>query len=130
MVTIEITGDALEIQVQGSHKLWALKSSLRVPLADVRDVRHDPERARRVVPGLRLPGTHIPFVYTAGTYYQSDFRPDFWTVRDADRAIVIQCAEKAAYDEIIVEVEDPAATVARIRSALAAHGARRAASTS
>jgi hypothetical protein len=118
MVTISLDGDALDIQVRGMHKLWALKSSLRVPLADVRDVRHDPERARRVMPGLRVPGTHIPYVYTAGTFYQADFRPDFWTVRDADRAIVIQCREGAAYDEIIVEVEDPAATVEMIRGAI------------
>jgi hypothetical protein len=118
MVTIRIDGEALDIQVQGVHKLWALKSSLRVPLSYVRDVRHDPERARRFMPGLRLPGTHIPYVYTAGTYYQADFRPDFWTVRDADRAIVIQCREGAAYDEIIVEVEDPAGTVEMIHRAI------------
>lgn len=118
MVTIAIDGADLEIQVQGMHKLWALKSSLRVPLSDVRDVRHDPERARRILPGLRFPGTHIPAVYTAGTYYQADFRPDFWTVRNPDNAIVIQCREGAAYDEIIVEVEDPEETVRRIRSAI------------
>jgi hypothetical protein len=71
--TVSLDGDALDIQVRGMHKLWALKSSLRVPLANVRDVRHDPERARRVMPGLRVPGTHIPYVYTAGTSYQADF---------------------------------------------------------
>jgi hypothetical protein len=119
MVRIEVDGSALDIQVQGIHKLWALKSSLRVPLSDIRDVRLDPERARRLMPGLRIPGTHIPSVYTAGTYYQADFRPDFWTVRDPDRAIVIQCREDAAYDEIIVEVEDPDRTVEVIRTAIA-----------
>jgi hypothetical protein len=118
MVTITIDATTLEIEVQGIHKLWALKSSLRVPLSDVRSVRHDPERARRIMPGLRLPGTHIPAVYTAGTYYQADFRPDFWTVRDPNRAIVIQCRDDAAYDEIIVEVEDPERTVDVIREAI------------
>lgn len=118
MVRIDIAGEALEIQVQGVHKLWALKSSLQVPLSDVREVRHDPERARRALPGLRMPGTHVPYLYTAGTYYQADFRPDFWTVRDPDRAIVIQCREGAAYDEIIVEVEDPEAAVTMIRGVL------------
>lgn len=118
MVTIVIDGETLDIQVQGMHKLWALKSSLRIPLADVRDVRHDPERAKRMFPGARVPGTHIPYVYTAGTFYQADFRPDFWSVRNADRAIVIQCAVDAAYDEIIVEVEDPVETVHRISAAL------------
>jgi hypothetical protein len=118
MVEITIVGDALQIDVQGVHKLWALRSSLTVPLVDVREVRHDPDRARTVMPGFKLPGTHVPWLYTAGTYYQADFRPDFWTVRNPDRAIVIQCGTDAAFDEIIVEVEDPEATVARIRGAL------------
>lgn len=118
MVTITVDGDALDIEVVGQHKLWALKSSLRVPLSDIRDVRHDPERATRFMPGIKLPGTHIPYVYTAGTYYQADFRPDFWSVRNPEQAVVLQCAADAAYDEIIVEVEDAEETVARIRAAL------------
>lgn len=118
MVTIAVDGDVLDIQMVGRHKLWAMKSSLRVPLQDVREVRHDPERARRFIPGVKLPGTHIPYVYTAGTFYQFDFRPDFWSVRNPDQAIVIQCGTEADYDEIIVEVDDPAATVERIRAAL------------
>jgi hypothetical protein len=118
MVTITVDGDALDIQVQGIHKLWAMKSSLRIPLADIRSVRQDAERARTMFPGARIPGTHIPYVYTAGTYYQADFRPDFWTVRNRENAIVIQFSLEAAYDEIIVEVEDPAATVALINAAL------------
>ncbi len=120
MVDISVTDDALEIDVRGMHKLWALKSTLRIPLDDVVDIRHDPERASRSFPGLRFPGTHLPAFYTAGTYYQADFRPDFWTVRRPDQAVVVQCREGAAYDEIIVEVEDPGATVARVRAALAA----------
>ncbi len=118
MVDIHIADNALEIEVQGIHKLWSLRSTLRVPLSHIRDVRHDPERATKVFPGLRMPGTHIPYVYTAGTYYQGDFRPDFWTVRNADRAIVIQCTSAGAFDEIIVEVADPAQTVADIRRAM------------
>jgi hypothetical protein len=57
-------------------------------------------------------------VYTAGTFYQADFRPDFRSVRDPANALVIRCSDQAAYDEIIVEVEDPDATLERIRAAL------------
>lgn len=123
MVDITVLDDALEIEVRGIHKLWALRSTLHIPLTDVDDIRHDPERAAQAFPGLRLPGTHIPAVYTAGTYYQGDFRPDFWTVRRAERAVVIQCRPGAAYDEIVVEVDDPGATVARVRAAIAARRA-------
>lgn len=118
MVTIKVDGDALDIQVEGSHRFWAMRSSLRVPLTDVRDVRRDPERAKRFFPGFKVPGTHIPFVFTAGTYYQTDFRPDFWDVRNADQAIVIRCSHDGEWDEIIVEVEDPDGTVALIRNAI------------
>lgn len=118
MVEIEIADDTLQVQVQGIHKLWAMKSTLSVPLGDVLSVSHDPERASQAFPGLRVPGTHIPTVYTAGTYYQGDFRPDFWSVRRPENAIVIQCRNEAAYDEIIVEVQDPAEAVTRIREAL------------
>ena len=71
----------------------------------------------RLLADKTLPGTQIPFVYTAGTYYQADFRPDFWSVRKAENALVIQCRDEAAYDEIIVEVEDPEATLAFIQGA-------------
>jgi len=118
MVEISVVDGHVLVEVQGMHRLWALKSTLRVPLTDIVSVTHDPERATRAFPGLRVPGTHIPTVYTAGTYYQSDFRPDFWTVRHPEQAIVIQCTEDAAYDEIIVEVEDPAGAVARLETAL------------
>ena len=67
MVRIEIDGGALDIQVQGVHKLWALKSSLHVPLADVRDVRHDPDRARKALPGLRDAGCGMRDANATGT---------------------------------------------------------------
>jgi hypothetical protein len=67
MVEIHVSSDVLDIQVQGAHKFWALKSSLQVPLSDVQSVRHDPERASSAWPGLRVPGTHIPFVRSVVT---------------------------------------------------------------
>ncbi len=118
MVEISVVDGHVLVEVQGMHRLWALRSTLRVPLSDIVSIKHDPERATRAFPGLKVPGTHIPTVYTAGTYYQSDFRPDFWTVRHPEQAIVIQCAKDAAYDEIIVEVQNPASTVALVEAAL------------
>lgn len=118
MVTLEIEGDHLRITMQGHHKLWAMKSTLSLPLRDIRDVRVDPERAKRWWKGVRFPGTEVPGLYAAGTFYESDMRPDFWSVRKPEQAIVIQCATDADYDEIIVEVEDPSAEIARLRNAI------------
>lgn len=124
MVKLSIAARTLHVEMQGHHRFWALRSKLSVPLADIREVRHDPARARRFWKGLKAPGTDIPGVYTAGTFYQGDWRPDFWSVRRPENAIVIRCARESAWDEIIVEVEDPAKEVERLRKALATKGGR------
>ena len=46
-------------------------------------------------------------------------RDSFWTVHDPEKAIVIQCKDTAAYDEIIVEVEHPDHDITLITRALA-----------
>jgi len=68
--------------------------------------------------GLRLPGTSIPGVLTAGTFYQHDGAV-FYDVHDPDRTIVIEL-DHEHYRRLVVEVADPAATVSLLEDAL--HG--------
>jgi len=117
MVEIDIRGGTLHLEVKGMDKLWALKSSLDVPLAHVRGVRRDPEIARGWYKGLRAPGMHIPGVIAAGTFYR-DGKRVFWDVHRAENTLVIELADER-YDALIVEVADPDATAARIREASA-----------
>jgi hypothetical protein len=60
MVRVSIEADRVRFEVEGWDKLWALKSSLEIPLAHIRSVGIDPEPARGWWHGLRLPGTEIP----------------------------------------------------------------------
>lgn len=99
-------------------KLWALKSRLQIPLVNVRGARVDPTVARGWWKGLRAPGTHIPGVIVAGTFYQ-DGKRIFWDVHDAENTVVIELADER-YDQLIVEVADPAGAVARIWEAIVA----------
>ena len=115
MVDFSVDGGILEIRVRGVHKLWALKSRIRLPLAGVRDVRHDPDVARTLWKGWRLPGTHVPGLITAGTFYRGGER-EFWDVRRPRRVVVVEL-EAAAYDRLIVETNDPAAAVRMIDAA-------------
>ena len=117
MVELEIEGGTLHLEVKGMDKLWALKSSLAIPLRHVRGARRDPGVARGWYKGLRAPGTHIPGVIVAGTFYQ-DGKRIFWDVHRAEKTIVIDLADER-YDQLIVEVADPDAAVARIGEALA-----------
>lgn len=115
MVVISVQGSTVIFEVQGLDKLWALKSRLEIPVERIRGVRADPEIARGWWKGLRLPGTHIPGVITAGSFYQSG-RWVFWDVHDAARAIVVEL-EDDRYDALVVEVADPAAAVAQVEAA-------------
>jgi small ligand-binding sensory domain FIST len=68
--------------------------------------------------GLRLPGTSLPGVITAGSFYNGEWL--FFDVHDAERAIKIDL-DHEHYAALIVEVADPDSTLRDIREAMA-HG--------
>ena len=116
MVSVSIENSTAVFAVRGLHKLWAFKSRLEVPLAHVFDVRAaDPNVVRAWWKGLRLPGTHVPGLLTAGTFYKNGKRT-FWDVGNPERAIVVELTGEN-YHELIIEVDSPAAEVARFQAA-------------
>jgi len=118
MVALTIEDGVATFEVEGVDKLWALRSRLQIPLAHIRGARIDTEIAHGWWHGLRAPGTSIPGVLTAGTFYQHGKRV-FWDVHDPARVVVVELADER-YDELVIEVEDPAITVATIASAIGA----------
>ncbi len=116
MVSVSIQGSTAIFAVMGLHRLWAFKTRLEIPLAHVTDVRAaDPNALREWWKGIRFPGTHVPGIICAGTFYK-DGRRTFWDVGDPARAIVVDL-EGEPYQRLIVEVENPAAEVARFQAA-------------
>ena len=118
MVEVTIEGDRVRFDVDGWDKLWALKSRLEIPLAHIRSVRIDPEPARGWWHGFRMPGTQIPGVLTAGTFYQHDGAVCY-DVHDPEHTIVIEL-DHEHYRRLVVEVADPAAAVRLLEDAM--HG--------
>jgi hypothetical protein len=116
MVQVTIEGGRIHFEIESWDKLWALKSHLDIPLSHVRSARVDPEPARGWWHGIRFPGTQIPGVLTAGTFYQSDGAV-FYDVHDPERTIVLELDHKH-YKRLVVEVADPVATAALINSAI------------
>lgn len=114
MVEVTIRDGVAVFEVEGADKLWALKSRLEIPLAHIREVRLDPEAARGWWHGLKLPGTNLPGVITAGTFYQHGKRV-FWDVHNPERVLVVALKDER-YDELIVEVADPAAALGLLQS--------------
>jgi hypothetical protein len=115
MTKIEIVGAELLVHMVGMDRMWALKSELRIPLAHVAGVERDAEEAAAWYHGFRAPGTNIPGVIVAGTFYSHAGRV-FWDVHHADNAIAIRLHDET-FSKLVIEVEDPDAAIALIEQA-------------
>ena len=117
MVSVSIHGDRVHFDVEGWDRLWALKSRLEIPLAHIRSARVDPESARGWWHGVRFPGTQVPGVLTAGTFYQSGGAV-FYDVHDPERTIVVELDDER-YQRLVIEVERPTEIVDMLLAAIA-----------
>lgn len=115
MVDLSIAEGKLTLHVRGMDKLWAFKGRLEIPLAHIASARADPEIARGWYHGIRMPGTNVPGVITAGTFHQ-DGKRVFWDMHHPEKTIVLELHDET-YNELVVEVEDPQAAVELINRA-------------
>jgi hypothetical protein len=116
MVTVSIVGDNAHFEVEGMDKLWAFKSTIDIPLAHIRSVRVDPDAARGWWHGWRMPGTQVPGIILAGTYYHSEGAV-FYDVHDTDNTVVVELHDEK-YQRIVIEVESPAQTAMMLQAAI------------
>lgn len=115
MIEPEILDGNLILRVEGMDKVWALKSELTIPLAHVKGARVDTEIVKGWWHGLKMPGSNIPGVLTAGTFYQANKRV-FWDIHHPESAVVI-LLDHESYDELVIQVEDPKGFVDHIHAA-------------
>ena len=121
MVDISIVGDELHMEVKGWDKLWAFKGKLELPLKHIRNVYYDPRATAGWWHGIKLAGTNVPGILTAGTFYERNGEKVFWDVHDPQQTIVIELHDER-YSELIVEVENPQAALEQIRGAIGPTG--------
>ncbi|HEX6711284.1 MAG TPA: hypothetical protein VF068_13220 [Rubrobacter sp.] len=116
MAEVELTQDALIVHIRGMDQLWTLKSSLEIPISHVIGAEADPEVTLGWWKGIRTPGTYVPGAIAAGTFHQEGEKV-FWDVHNPEKTVVIRLRDEK-YSRLVVEVEDPSATVATIQEAL------------
>ncbi len=116
MVEIERDNDTLIFEVQGFHKLLAFKSRVRVPVRNIRKVKVDPEARKGFWKGLKLPGTYIPGLITAGSFRKKR-KWTFWDTTRGPDTIVVDI-EDCPYDRIVVDVADAGKAVGKIKEAM------------
>ena len=112
MTEAGITNDMLVIEVKGWDKLWSMTSRLEIPLENVIDVRPADDDAG----GVRMLGTHVPGVVTAGMFLQEGSWV-FWDVHNPAKAIAVDLRDER-YSKLIIEVADPAETISALKNAL------------
>jgi len=112
MVEVKKEGETFIFEVLGTHKLWSLKSRLDIPAEDILDAYQNPEELKGWK-GWRIPGTHIPGLITAGTFHL-DGKMVFWDVMDKSKSIIVKLKDQQ-YEKLVIEVEDPAASIALLK---------------
>ena len=117
MVEIIVADDRIRFEVEGIDQMWALRSSLEFPLSHIQGVSIDPEAASGWWHGVKLWGSNIPGILTAGTFYQNG-RVVFYDVHDPRRTLVIEL-DHEHYDRMVVEVADPEKERDKIEKAIA-----------
>jgi hypothetical protein len=116
VVEISLGSDQLLIRILGWSRWWCLKSRLEIPLTHIRSVRSDGDLPKGF--WIRLPGTYIPGLIKAGIYTNGGGRWSFWDIRRARNRIIVFELFGWKYDLVVVEVENPAATIAMVQGAL------------
>ena len=108
MITISKNDNHYIFKVNGMHKLWAFKSQLTIPFDNVINAHQDVESIKGWH-GWRAPGTSIPSIITAGTFYK-DGNKIFWDVSNIDNCIIVDLKDED-YKQLIIEVEIPAEAI-------------------
>jgi len=118
MVDIDITAQEVVLRLRGLHKLWAFKREVRVQRAQLKRVEAGvtPEAWSMLCRSIRMPGTSIPSLITAGSY-RSMGKWAFWDVTGVGQHAVTISTEGHRYAYLVVDVVDRVASLEALESA-------------
>lgn len=122
MITATVSDRRLRVQLTGSDALWAFKRRIDVPVEAVLDVRVAEDLSpwlgmRDNELGLRVPGTAVPWLIVAGSYWRRGVWR-FCSVRRGDRTLVVDLEPGDwRYRRLVLGMEDPEAARRQIESA-------------
>ena len=109
--------DSLDITLEGLEKVWALKGSLNVPLEHI--VHADARQPESSLLDLRIPGTHLPGIIRAGSYYcrrSGGWQWEFWYLTRLEPLVIELKGEH--YGRLVLGVKDARSLADSINGAL------------
>ena len=120
MVDVIIREKDVVFDPRGWSKLWTLYERITVPRSAIRGVRRAPPGiGRGWWKGWRMPGTHLPGIIVAGSYYKKGGW-NFWDVRGSGKKAIEVDLEGARYSTLVIDVADPEAELRRLENAISA----------
>jgi hypothetical protein len=105
MVELSVEGGNLLCEVMGSHKFWAMKSNLEIPLEHIVGVTIRSEETKSWWHGWKILGTDIPGLFAAGVFRVGG-EWVFWDVEHPENAIQIDLRDET-YARLLMEVRHP-----------------------
>ncbi len=101
---LSITDDKLMLNLEWYEQLWAfnLNKTLEIPLKNIEEVTTaEPESNWQEI---RAPGTFVPGIIKAGTYYTKIGR-EFWYVRQEKNYLTLKLKDEY-YKKIIITIDE------------------------
>ena len=107
MADLTVIDDSLVVRIEGAERILSQERELRIPLAHIVGVVRDPDPFFRVEGVRASPGTHL----------DDDDERSFRAVDDHAKAIIVILRDNE-FEKLVVDVDDPDATVRLIASSL------------
>lgn len=113
-MNIQLTATNVEITLEWHERLWAchLGQMIVIPLNHI--ARVSTELPALPWYTLRAPGTAIPGLFAAGTFY-TPFGREFWYVMRQSSYLVL-ALEDEYYKRIVLSIDDPHPLIAQFRA--------------
>lgn len=111
---LRIYNGQLEIDLGRAEKVLALKGPLKIPLKHIKEATIEAPEPSLLE--IRAPGTYVPRLIKAGTYYTKRGK-EFWYVTRSKGCLTIELKNEA-YKRLVLSVDENVKWVERINDAI------------
>ncbi len=116
-VEIKTSAKALVLRVTGADLIFGLRSRLVVPMDEILGARTLPAQEAKSDLWIRTGGLGLPGVATVGHFRGREAKKQWWRVYRAKEVLVIDLAPESRFDRLVLQVDRPERTAARINNA-------------
>lgn len=109
---VKTTNEMLHIELHGREQLWAVKAKVDVPLKNILTVTYEEKFQEWRKWELRIPGSHIPKMLIAGSYWTEEGWDFIYVKRPIGfinplvQNVLVVITDQDKFRRVIIGVED------------------------